>query len=260
MRTITPDLMYRRLVFLSAFLLSAMSVYAQDIILKRDNSMILSVVEEISDTEIVYKSFDNPTGPKYRISKSDVVQIQYQNGKIERFNSSEPINNKPQEAGSTTANTTTSTSSAVPSTNQAPRSGIMEVTRGILELDGVLIVPKTSDAINILGKEEADNYYSAFKKRRVGICLVSAGATSLVCGSILGVVGGLLSEYPMLYIIEGGVFSLIGVGMLAAGIPTTIVGGHRVRNIADDYNNRQHYAYTLSFGPTSSGFGLSYKF
>lgn len=54
-------------------LLAATSTQAQDVIVKRDGSTIVSKVIEITTTEVKYKRFSNPTGlptpsakPSYR--------------------------------------------------------------------------------------------------------------------------------------------------------------------------------------------------
>lgn len=60
-------------------------VWAQDKILKKDNTSIDATVLEISQTEIKYKKFSNPTGPTYVVPKSEVNMITYGNGEKEIF-------------------------------------------------------------------------------------------------------------------------------------------------------------------------------
>ena len=69
-------------------LLSASSVFAQDVIVKKDGTTILSKVIEIGTSEVKYKKFSNQTGPTYSISKSDVQAINYDNGEKEDFSKS----------------------------------------------------------------------------------------------------------------------------------------------------------------------------
>lgn len=57
-----------------------MIAMAQDIIVKKDGSTIISKVLEISDTQIKYKTHDNLNGPTYTISSSEVLRINYPNG------------------------------------------------------------------------------------------------------------------------------------------------------------------------------------
>ena len=56
---------------------------AQDVILKKDNTTILSKVVELSDTEIKYKKWSNQDGPTYTIKCQEVKSITYQNGEVE---------------------------------------------------------------------------------------------------------------------------------------------------------------------------------
>lgn len=66
------------LVFL--LLLCSASVSAQDVIVKKDGSTILSKVLEVGQEEIKYKKHDNLEGPTYIIQKSELQAINYQNG------------------------------------------------------------------------------------------------------------------------------------------------------------------------------------
>ena len=66
-------------------LLSATSVFAQDVIVKKDGSTILSKVIEIGTSEVKYKKFSNQNGPTYSISKSEIQAINYENGEKEDF-------------------------------------------------------------------------------------------------------------------------------------------------------------------------------
>jgi len=78
--------MKQLLVFL--FLLCSMSVSAQDVIVKKDGSTILTKVLEVGQEEIKYKKFDNLDGPTYTIQKSELQAINYQNGAKDTFSAS----------------------------------------------------------------------------------------------------------------------------------------------------------------------------
>ena len=71
------------LVFL--LLLCSASVSAQDVIVKKDGSTILSKVLEVGQEEIKYKKHDNLEGPTYIIQKSELQAINYQNGAKDTF-------------------------------------------------------------------------------------------------------------------------------------------------------------------------------
>jgi len=61
--------------------------YAQDVIVKKDASSILAKVQSISETDVEYKRWDNLEGPTYKISKSSIMSITYQNGATDTFDS-----------------------------------------------------------------------------------------------------------------------------------------------------------------------------
>jgi hypothetical protein len=86
--------MKKLLIFL--MLLSATSVFAQDVIVKKDGSTILSKVIEIGTYEVKYKKHSNQNGPTYTISKSEIQSINYENGEKEDITQSKIVaQNKP---------------------------------------------------------------------------------------------------------------------------------------------------------------------
>lgn len=81
-----------------AFLLCfAETALSQDVILKKDNTTILSKVIEITNAEIKYKKWSNQDGPTYSISRSDVTRINFQNGDVESFTSKVMSTPTPQQ-------------------------------------------------------------------------------------------------------------------------------------------------------------------
>jgi len=56
-----------------------------DQIVKLDNSAIEAAINEIDETSVSYRRFSNPTGPVYRIAKSEIKYILYANGEMEKF-------------------------------------------------------------------------------------------------------------------------------------------------------------------------------
>lgn len=61
-------------------LLCSTAVFAQDVIVKKDGSTILSKVLEVNTNDIKYKKHSNLNGPIYTISKSEIMTINYENG------------------------------------------------------------------------------------------------------------------------------------------------------------------------------------
>lgn len=72
-------------------LLVTMAVAAQDVIVKKDGSTILSKVVEVSETQVKYKKFSNLEGPTYVVSVSELTGIDYQNGEKDVFQSLQNI-------------------------------------------------------------------------------------------------------------------------------------------------------------------------
>lgn len=77
--------MQKFLVLSASALFAASSAGAQDRLnLKNGSSLDVKVVE-IGTREVVYKRFDNPTGPTYRVMRTNVQSIRYENGTNEDF-------------------------------------------------------------------------------------------------------------------------------------------------------------------------------
>ena len=66
---------------------------AQDVIVKKDGSTILSKVLEVNTSEIKYKKYSNLDGPTYTILKTELLSINYKNGESEKF-TSESVGNE----------------------------------------------------------------------------------------------------------------------------------------------------------------------
>ncbi len=63
------------------------NLMAQDVIYFNNGTQQLTKVIEINQTEVIYKKASNPDGPQYRVNKSDISSIAYENGGRDLFNS-----------------------------------------------------------------------------------------------------------------------------------------------------------------------------
>lgn len=74
------------------FLLSFTTIHlqAQDVIVKKDGSTILSKVLEVNAADIKYKKFSNQNGPTYTINISEILSVNYENGDKDDFSTSQP--------------------------------------------------------------------------------------------------------------------------------------------------------------------------
>ncbi|HEX8548552.1 MAG TPA: hypothetical protein VF691_16440 [Cytophagaceae bacterium] len=70
--------------YLPILLLLSSYSFAQDVIVKRDDSRLDAKVVEIGPSTITYKKFNSTDGKEFKISKNDVTEIQYQNGEVEQ--------------------------------------------------------------------------------------------------------------------------------------------------------------------------------
>ena len=78
--------------YFALFLLMLSStLFAQDVIVKKDGSTILSKVYEIGKKDIKYKKFSNLNGPIYNISIKEVLSVNYENGEKDLFDKIEQI-------------------------------------------------------------------------------------------------------------------------------------------------------------------------
>ena len=76
----------KKYLILLLLAISCNNVNAQDIIVKKDGSVIQSKVLEVNETNIKYKKQTNLNGPTYTINISDVLAINYKNGEKDIFN------------------------------------------------------------------------------------------------------------------------------------------------------------------------------
>lgn len=72
------------------------SALSQDIITKTNGEDIKSQVLEVGNEEIRYKKFEQPNGPVYVISKSEILMIRYQDGSKDIMKAGPKIN-EPQK-------------------------------------------------------------------------------------------------------------------------------------------------------------------
>lgn len=75
----------KRIIAVATFAILSIGCFAQDLIVKRDGSIIQAKVSEIGMSEVKYKKWSNQDGPSYIIPKNEVLAINYQNGEKETF-------------------------------------------------------------------------------------------------------------------------------------------------------------------------------
>jgi hypothetical protein len=107
------------LLLLTATAFGQTTTRKPDLIVKRDNTAIEAVINEIEEAAITYRRFSAPTGQLYRIDKAKLKYIRYANGDVEKFDepalagkSTSPKPTQPSGAGRTSAPASTQSSSS----------------------------------------------------------------------------------------------------------------------------------------------------
>ncbi len=75
----------QKVSFFSLFILLGYFLNAQDLIVLKNGEEIKAKIIRISDSEIEYKKYINPTGPDYVLKSDKVIMIKYQNGNKDIF-------------------------------------------------------------------------------------------------------------------------------------------------------------------------------
>lgn len=199
---------------------------AQDIIHKTDGSEIKAIVEEISETQICYRLFDNQSGPVRTIGLSSVFKIAYANGTTEVISTTQ---NKSAERIS-----------------DASQIGANEVLK-YRWLIGVTLQnekrPLDKKSLRaILSESDYKEYLSANRLINWGVGL-TGGGTGLILGKGLAQIlsKSLDVEYntnPSGYII-GGLAALSGVVLW-------IIGGANMNTVISEHNGK---VTQVSFAP-----------
>lgn len=67
-------------------LMASLSAAAQDVIVKNDNSTILCRIIEVNNNEVVYLKWSDLNGSRYVMDRSLISNINYQDGRQDKFN------------------------------------------------------------------------------------------------------------------------------------------------------------------------------
>ena len=79
----------KKTISILLFLCVSLVGMAQDVIVKKDGSTILSKVLEVTSKEVKYKKHTNLEGPTYTVSKTELQSINYENGEKDVFDAKE---------------------------------------------------------------------------------------------------------------------------------------------------------------------------
>lgn len=227
----------KHLTLLITLMCTIKMVYAQDIIVTKDGSLIEAKVTEIDDTSIKYKKWSNQNGPIYTLSINKVFSIKYQNGEKEVFNKQ---------------------SSTSPQTNPTKTQKENQITQNdndVIDLEeSQSLNSKRSFNIqnnnNLVNQLQSMNYEMEKERlMRKGKNIQNAGIWIAPLSALGGILVASFTDYNALG------WTIFGSGM-ATGVVCVIVGGNKIRaaksmNLKMDMNNIQIiglYEHSKTFG------------
>ena len=222
-------------------LLCSTSLFAQDIITKKDGTDIQAKVTEVRQSDICYKKFSNPEGPTYSLDIADIVMITYENGEREMYNVSQDSNKSNLPSGVMTYN---------------PWSGKVSVGGVTIENDML------------------DRFFTTDD-----LAFFKSGKTMSTVGGIIGVAGACFFGYGAGYLLGwhiggGGTpvppydrpynaakwMLIVGGVVTIAGFAINIPGENKMKTAINNYNSALTYRPMLHIGGTENGFGVAYVF
>lgn len=209
---------------------------AQDVIVKTDNSTILSKVLEITSTEIKYKKWDNQDGPLYSISRSEIKSINYENGEVENFSEVTQTSQKPQ-----------------PPKVQYLNS-YMTKSGGRLYLNGRPL--SNYEIQKLVGQEGFQQYQKGRKLGQTGIILDVVGGIALVVAEAINLFSPDLNSNLGPSALDTPAFKtemtflIVGCITLGTGILLGVFGSENIEKVAEEYNKKHGNAYSLNISPS----------
>ena len=208
---------------------------AQDVIVKTDQTTIVSKVTKISETEIEYKKWSNLDGPTYVISISEVASINYQNGEVESFNKSSVTTQEVQIVNKKVA---------------IPTNGLMERSGKYLTLDGRRLTD--DEVLQLVGYDNYQTYIESQKQMKVSRILTTIALSAYAVPIVVSAVYFLITnDYQAeMILIEGlGFVTIIDLICLPVILFKKGFGKNRLNWVAEEYN-RQQYNSSMSLSPS----------
>lgn len=231
-----------------ALLISFISSFAQDVIVKRNGDEVKVRVLEVNTDNIKYKNFDNQSGPLYTILKSEIFMIKYENGMKEVITpETTPSNNGGWSSPSN--------SSSTPAAPDVPRK--IEIVNNDYYQDGFKL---SSSKVMRLIKQGNDTQakemaIAADKTSRAGKPLIVASIPLMAAGLAIGGLSTLIiSSYTNASYYSSSTsgnstvdffrapqiagFSMfgIGAGCLVGGIVLKSSGAKKMTEAVEQYN------------------------
>ena len=230
-------------VMTAALMLIGVQAFAQDIILKTDNTIIRANIEEINGENVVYHAYDNPDGPIFKLPISQIQSIQFKNGTEQKFNQA-PANRFAQQ---------------VP-VYSAPNYGQRLTRRGANLYLGTYQLDD-NQIREIIGQDLwEETFVGARGQYSFGSAMELVGDAFLGFG-IGGMISGLVANSSL-----GWTFAYIGFSgaltFFTIGIPFASIGNGRMNWVVEEANKRNGYAFQpkMNMGFAPHGLGLTVTF
>lgn len=107
-----------RLMASAAACVAVSFAHAQDLIVKKDGTVIQAKVTKVGTAEVEYKKWNNQDGPQYSIAVVDILAINYKNGEKETFENIGANRNDKVDKTFTNVNTPTEETPVIASDNE----------------------------------------------------------------------------------------------------------------------------------------------
>ncbi|MCL2040720.1 MAG: hypothetical protein FWG84_01600 [Bacteroidales bacterium] len=244
------------LLFFVILCFGAAGTFAQDIITLKTGDDIQALVQEIGIDDVTYKKFENPNGPNYKLKKSEIFMIRYENASKDVFKDEAPA----------------------PSTNQTNAQGMSNNQQAppidyntFLQLRGD--DNKMAEFLKTNDRDLYEQFHRGASLRDTGGGLLVTGLFFTVVGGALEVIGfsntdnetGEITNGGSTTIIVGGVMLTAGQIFIITSIPLSATGGSLKRRAADSYeekyfSHRTSFNPSLNFGVIGNGVGIALKF
>ncbi|MBP5474614.1 MAG: hypothetical protein J6X92_07655 [Bacteroidales bacterium] len=215
----------KRIFILFVCLLFGCTLFAQDIITKKDGTDIQAKVIEVGPSQISYKTYSNINGPTYTMNLSDILMITYENGFREMYN----VNNE--------------TKSSLPQGVMTYNSWSGKVSVGGITLEN-----------EMLERYFTPENYNLYKK----------GKRTSTIGGIVGCIGACPFGWSVGTWLGGGEVNaglFIGGGtVMIGGLIVSAIGEKNMKKAINSYNSTLASKPVLNFGATPNGIGLALVF
>ena len=247
--------MKAKIILTSILLALCAEAFAQDIIHTTDRRTIEAKILEITDEDILYKTYDNLGGPDYRMSIDRVERIVFENGTEKTFSPAPILVPGPYAY------------------DYYDLYGPLEYRWGhYYDRYGRICSDRLNDYLGV--SMYGSKYRKAQNQLQWGLWLTMGGAALLTTGIVSGAmradynrgVAQMMgrSDSSSMEAVHIGA-GIVGAAGLGTGITLLVKGNRKMNEIADDYNQRYGRAAhgsksSLNVGTTAHGIGLAFNF